>query len=205
MAPPAGFVVASEFSGFKDRDGTASILIAELPAEAYPQLSAVFGDLEMARKAFATKGISVTALKRIDTSTGPVVFLSGTQTAGTLTLKKWMALLKGEKTVLITLQATEGSALTEAAAEKAVAGTTLGAVPSLQEKVAKLPFRIETKPPFRIVDTIMGSGVMLMAGDKDVDPDGKQPMLIVAADLSGRSGSAILPGRRAPCSSRRKA
>ena len=192
MTPPAGFVLATEFSGFKDREGTASILVVELPAEPYPQLSAVFGDLEMARKAFATKGISVSALKRIDISSGPVVFLSGTQTAGTLHLKKWMALLKGEKTVLITFQAAEGSALTEAAAQKATESTTLGSVPSLKEKISKLPFKIEATAPFRIVDTIMGSGVMLTAGDKDVDPEGKQPMLIVAADLSGKSGSGDL-------------
>ena len=192
MMPPAGFVLATEFSGFKDRDGAASILVVELPAEAYPQLSAVFGDLEMARKAFATRGISVNALKRVDTSSGPVVFLSGTQTAGTLRLNKWVALLKGEKTVMITFQAAEGSALTEAAAQKATESTTLGSVPSLQEKVSKLPFKIEATPPFRIVDTIMGSGVMLTAGDKDVDPEGKQPMLVVAADLSGKGGSGDL-------------
>lgn len=192
MTPPAGFVPATEFSGFKDQDGTAAIMVVELPGEAYPQLSAVFGDLEQARKAFATKGISVTASKRIDTPAGPVVFLSGTQTAGTLHLNKWVALLKGEKTVMITFQAREGSALTEAAAQKATESTTLGAVPSLQAKVSTLPFKIEATPPFRIVDTIMGSGVMLMAGDKDVDPEGKQPMLIVAADLSGKGGSGDL-------------
>lgn len=192
MTPPAGFAPAAEFSGFKDRENTASILIAEFPAEAYPQLSTVFGDLELARKAFEAKGISITALKRIDTSSGPALFLSGTQTAGTAHLNKWLALLKGEKTVLITLQATGASALTEAAAQKAVESTTLGSVPSLQEKVAKLPFTIEAAPPFRIVDTIMGSGVVLMAGDKDIDPEGKQPMLVVAADLSGRGASGDL-------------
>ena len=192
MTPPAGFVLATEFSGFRNQEGTASILVVELPAEAYPQLAAMFGDLEMARKAFATKGISVSTVKRIDTPSGPVVFLSGTQTAGTAHLNKWMALLKGEKTVLITFQATEGSALTEAAAEKATENTTLGSVPSLPEKVSKLPFKIEATAPFRIVDTIMGSGVMLTAGDKDVDPEGKQPMLVVAADMSGKGGSGDL-------------
>jgi hypothetical protein len=192
MTPPTGFVPATEFSGFKNQEGTASILIVELPAEAYPQLSAMFGDLEMARKAFATKGISVSAVKRIDTPSGPVVFLSGRQTAGTVHLDKWIALLKGEKTVLITFQATEGSALTEAAAQKATENTTLGSVPLLQDKISKLPFRIEATAPFRIVDTIMGSGVMLTAGDKDVDPEGKQPMLVVAADMSGKGGSGDL-------------
>jgi hypothetical protein len=192
LTPPAGFVLATEFSGFKDRDGAASIMVAELPAEAYPQLSTVFGDLEMARKAFATKGISVSALKRVDTSSGPVVFLSGTQTAGTLHLNKWLALLKGQKTVLLTFQAAEASTLTEAAAQKVVESTTLGAVPSLKEKVSELPFKIEATPPFRIVDTIGGSAVLLTAGDKDVDPEGKQPMLIAAIDVSGQAGSGDL-------------
>lgn len=98
MTPPAGFALAGEFAGFKDGNGAASILVVELPAEAYPQLSAPFGDLEMARTSFATKGISVTALKRIDTPPGAALFLSGTQTVGSLHLNKWMALLKGEKT-----------------------------------------------------------------------------------------------------------
>lgn len=192
MTPPAGFALATEFAGFKDGNGAASILIVELPAEAYPQLSALFGDLEMARQSFATKGISVTALKRIDTPSGPVLFLSGTQTVGALHLNKWLALLKGEKTVMITFQATEASALTEAAAQKAVESATLGSVPSLPEKVSKLPFKIEVTRPFRIVDTIGGSAAILVAGDKDVDPEGKQPMVVVAADLSGKAISADL-------------
>ncbi|CAN5792268.1 hypothetical protein BH11PSE3_BH11PSE3_28960 [soil metagenome] len=190
LTPPTGFVAASDFSGFKERDGAASIMVSELPAEAYPQISAVFGDLDAARNAFATKGITVNALKRLDGASGNVLLLSGTQTIGTQTFKKWMALIKGQKTVLITLQAPETSPLTDATAQKTIETVALGAPASAQEKIAELPFTLEVMPPFRIVDTIGGSTVLLTAGEHDVDPAGKQPMMVIAMAPSG----AVPPG-----------
>ena len=194
MAPPAGFVAAADFSGFKERDGAASIMVSELPPEAYPQISAVFGDLDAARAAFATKGISIGALKRVDGASGTVLLLSGTQAVGSQVFKKWMALFKGRKTVLITIQALDASPLTEAAAQKTIESVALGAPASAQEKIAELPFAIDVKPPFRIVDTIGGSTVLLTAGDRDVDPDGKQPMMVVAMAPSGAIPTADLAG-----------
>src|SRR5437763_17062151 len=38
LAPPAGFTISREFSGFEDRARKAAILFAELPPEAYAQV-----------------------------------------------------------------------------------------------------------------------------------------------------------------------
>lgn len=192
MAPPAGLSLATEFSGFRDQDGTASILISELPPEAYPQISAVFGDLDSARQAFATRGVAVNAVKRIERPSGIVLLLTGTQTAGDLTIAKWIAVLKGEKTVLITFQAAAGSKLTDASVLSAIESIALSRVPTLAEKVAKLPFTIVAAPPFRIVDTLGGAAVILAAGDLDVDPEGKQPLIVAAVEMAGPAGGGSL-------------
>ncbi len=43
-----------------------------------------------------------------------------------------------------------------------------------------MPFEIEAVQPFRIIQTLAGASVLMMAGDKDVDPQGKQPLAIAA-------------------------
>jgi hypothetical protein len=191
MVPPAGFVSAPDFSGFKEKDGMASIMVSELPPEAYPQLSAVFGDIETAKKMFAARGITVSAIKKVESASGPALLVMGTQTAGTVQLNKWIGLFKGQKTVLITFQGQDKS-LTDEVAQKVVESTKLGDIPSLKDKVALLPFTFEAKAPFRAIDTVGGSGVVLMAGDKDVDPEGKQPLMVIAADVAGMADAGNL-------------
>ena len=68
MIPPAGFEPAKDFSGFADQKSKSSILIAELPPQAWPQLSALFGSLDAVRAGFKQKGIDVATLDKVTTA-----------------------------------------------------------------------------------------------------------------------------------------
>jgi hypothetical protein len=187
MTPPEGFVPATDFAGFANLEKQGSFFVVELPAEAMGTVSKLFKDREVAAKSFAIKGITVTEREEIKIANGEMVpLLHGTQKVGSIVFDKWMALYGGKKTVLITFQIPQENALDRRALKAVFASVSTGLAPSLQEKLAVLPFKIEAAGPFRIIDALGGSSVLMTAGDKDVDPEGLQPMIvIVVAQASG--------------------
>jgi len=184
LAPPPGFAPAPNFSGFVSEDGRASILIAELPAEAGAVVSELFADNATARERFASQGVQVDRLESItsDGQTVPVVI--GSQDAHGYTFGKWIALFSGSPTVMITIQAPRDHELTHKQAVRVLESVTRGAQPTLEQNVAALPFTVKAASPFRLLNTLAGSAVMFTAGKLDTDPQGRQPLVTVASMLS---------------------
>lgn len=181
MAPPEGFVAAADFAGFLDMEKQGSFFVAEMPGAALVQLSALFADEDLAERSFATKGITITGREEIETAAGETVpLLHGTQAANGVVLDKWMALYGGEKTVMITFQIPQVNALDVETTKAVFASVSTGAAPAIDDKLSALPFEIKAVEPFRVVEVLGGGSVLMMAGDKDVDPDGLQPMVVVA-------------------------
>lgn len=185
LVPIEGWTSADGFAGFVNTETEASALVAELPAEAHPQLAPLFMDLNLAKASFASQGVEVEAVSTLTTADGgEVPLISGTQSAGGVTFDKWIALFEGDKTVMVTVQAPEGAELDAAAVEAMIASVILGDEPTVEEKIAALPFSVDPAEPFRVIDTIAGSGILMTAGPLDVDPDGTQPLLIVTMQIS---------------------
>lgn len=67
---------------------------------------------------------------------------------------------------------------------QALATVTLRPQATLEQRIAAMPFSVEPASPFRLLDTLSGSAVALTAGELDTDPDGLQPLVIVASQLS---------------------
>ncbi|WP_398483843.1 hypothetical protein [Tardiphaga sp.] len=191
ITPPAGFTPAKDFAGFADEKTKSSILIAELPPEAWPQLSALFGNLDTVRAGFKQKGIEVATLDKVPTASGEAFLASGTQTAAGTKLGKWVALAQGSRTVMITVQAMPTAKLDDAAIKAMLKTVSLGAPPSEADKLASLPFKVAPSAPFRVLDTMGGTGVAMTVGEKSVDPKGEQPLLIVSSQVSGGSVAGV--------------
>jgi len=192
LIAPKGFEPATGFAGLANQATQASVLIVEMPAEAYPQLATLFTNSESAKTNFARQKVNITKVEQI-AGTGPekVPLLSGTQDAGGARLDKWVALFKGPKTVMITVQAPQAAKLKPAEVQAMVASVSLGKEASLDEKIAALPFTIRAAAPFRAIDTIGGAGVLMTVGELNTDPGAKQPLLIVAYQMS----APIRPGQ----------
>lgn len=181
LVPPKGFESATGFAGLMNKANQASVLIVELPAEAYPQLSALFENTDAAKAGFARQNITIASLDRVEVGGEKAPLLTGSQVAPNGgTFDKWIVLFKGEKTVMLTVQAPKAAKLAPATVKSMIASVTLGKEPSLDDKLAALPFAIKAVAPFRAIDTIGGSGVLMTVGDKNTDPSGTQPLLIVA-------------------------
>ena len=192
LVAPKGFEPATGFAGLANQKTQASVLIVEMPAEAYPQLATLFNDSETAKTNFARQKVNIARIEQIDGMGGEKVpLLSGTQDAGGAKLDKWIALFKGPKTVMLTVQAPQAAKLQSAEVKALVASVSLGKEATLDEKLAALPFAIKVAAPFRVVDTIGGAGVLMMAGERNTDPSGTQPLMIAAYQMS----APIKPGQ----------
>ncbi|QIO88522.1 hypothetical protein G9274_002207 [Stenotrophomonas rhizophila] len=189
LAPPSGFSPASTFTGFMSEDGRASILVAELPAHASEAVATLFVDEQTARRQFATRGVRVKHLESLDVEGRAVPVAIGTQNAHGQTFNKWIALFPGSPTVMITVQAPTNHAMKHKSAMMTLTSVKVSPPASLEEQLAALPFTVTPEPPFRIVDTLAGASAILTAGELDTDPEGRQPLLIVASQLSLPFGS----------------
>jgi hypothetical protein len=192
LSPPKGFVPSAKFAGLENVAAQASVLVVEMPPEAHPQLSALFTDLDMAKTNFAKQNIVIDEAEDLETATGKGRILTGQQKLGAVTFDKWIVLLKGAKTVMITVQAPEDSDLDGDEVVAMLKSVSLGAEPTLDQKLAAMPFRIRAAEPFRIVDTFGGLGVLMTAGPLNTDPKGQQPMLIASYQTGGQVAAGQL-------------
>lgn len=192
LAPLKGFAPSSKFAGLENVEAKASVLVVELPAEAHPQLSALFGNAEAAKANFAKQNIVIDEAEDIETAGGKGRILTGQQNVAGTTFDKWIVLLKGAKTVMITVQAPEDSDLDGDDVVAMLKSVSLGAEPTLDQKLAALPFRVRATEPFRVVDTFGGLGVLMTSGPLNVDPKGAQPMLIVSYQTGGQVAAGQL-------------
>lgn len=191
LVAPLGFTPTSSFAGLQNEKTKASIVIVEMPAEAHAQLGPLFADLGSAKANFARQGVELEDRDEVETPAGTVPLLSGTQKANGVTFAKWIALLKGAKTVLITIQSPEDADFDGDDAEALLKSISLGSEPSMADKIGALPFAVAGAEPFRVVDTIGGSGILMTVGPLNANPSGKQPILIVAGQLAATQGLAI--------------
>lgn len=186
LAPLKGFVPSAKFAGLENAEAKASVLVVEMPPEAHPQLSALFTNIEVAKTNFAKQNITIDDAEEIETAGGKGRILTGQQKLGAATFDKWIVLLKGAKTVMITVQAPEDSDLDGDDVVGMLKSVSLGAEPTLDQKLAALPFRVRATEPFRVVDTFGGLGVLMTSGPLNTDPKGAQPMLIVSYQTGGQ-------------------
>jgi hypothetical protein len=184
LVPLDGFTPSTTFAGLESASTKASLLVVELPPQAHDQLAPLFADREKAKANFARQNITVDDIESIETAAGTAPLLTGSQEANGTSYDKWMVLLKGEKTVMITVQSPDGADLDPDDIVAMLKTVSLGAPPSMAEKLKALPFTVAAAEPFRIIDTLGGSGVLMTAGPLDADPSGTQPIIVVAYQLS---------------------
>jgi hypothetical protein len=179
LTPPKGFEPATGFAGLMNKATQASVLVVEMPPEAYPQLSTLFADGDAAKAGFAKQNVTIAKREQLDVAGAKVPLLAGSQIAPNgAQFDKWIALFKGDKTVMITVQSPKTAKLPEAQVRAMVASVSLGKEPTIEVKLAALPFAIKPAAPFRVIDTLAGSGVMMTVGEKNTDPEGAQPLMI---------------------------
>ncbi|MBB2963108.1 hypothetical protein [Methylobacterium sp. R2-1] len=197
LAPPPGMKPAASFAGFEHRSG-ASIVLVEMPPEAWDQINGKFTPEALAPTGFRVKG----GVEPLSTAGGEGFVLRGTQGANGLTYTKWVAVVRGASgTGLVTVQVPETAAKQVPAPTVEAALRTIAFRPkaSLADQVAALPYTVGDSAGFRPMGVFAGNGLLLTEGPKDVDPEREQPVVIVTPSLGQSpvpSGAEIAFARR---------
>lgn len=187
LVPPAEMRAAEAFTGFAASEGD-SIVIAELPPEAYLELVARLDATPAGQP--LPNGITLSGPGEAVTLAGgnPAKRWRGEQTVAGVRYAKWLMIAgSAGATAVVTAQVPADRAVTAAPAiEAALATLRFQPPPALDAAIAALPFAIGDSAGFRPVRTLMGSALILTEGPRDTDPDGAQPLVVVAASVDAR-------------------
>lgn len=180
LVPPSGMTPSATFSGFEHSSG-ASILLVELPGEAYPDLAERFTPDGLRQTGFEMTGEA----DALTLAGGEGLLARGTQRAHGVVFRKWVTIRRQQGlTAMVTIQVPEGTeAIPGSAVEAALATIAIRPASSPDDQLASLPYSIGDLAGFRIVRGLFGNSLLLTDGPKDVDPDGDQPMVVVTHSL----------------------
>ena len=182
MNPPGGFELSGSFAGFQHPETSTSILIVEMPKAAYLEISPIFQSQESATPALASQGVTVTGVSSIDVNGEAVNLVQGTQSAQGSEVGKYLMVLGGDMTTLITINVMNDS-LGESEAINALQSVTLGATASLAEQLGQLPFAYQDAAPF-VHNQVMAGSTALITTFEGVDATGEKPIIIIANSLN---------------------
>lgn len=186
LSPPPGFVLSDRFSGFINPETLSSIVLVEMPPEAYPELASMLSSTPQAvTEAFSDRGIVlvVEKISSISLGTDTTPFVQGVQVADGMRVTKYFALLKGDRTVLLTFNVIEPDDLGEETIIETIQSVSLSPAPSVEQKIAELPFTFEAIAPFQVLDVIVSSSVVLnLSGERA--PLEEEPLIIIANSTS---------------------
>ncbi|EJN04074.1 hypothetical protein [Phyllobacterium sp. YR531] len=184
LVPPAGLVPSSSFSGFEDSAKGTSIVVTELPVDAYAAIAANFNK----------QGLLATGIETISGPDewpvqGAVVskLIRASQIAAGVKYRKWIVLVGAETTTaMVTVQIPDGvtGGLSDADVEAALKTLVVRAPASLPDQIASLPFKVADTANFRPVRVIAGATLLLTEGPNDVAANSMQPMVVIASNLN---------------------
>jgi hypothetical protein len=183
LVPPPGLVLSTNFSGFEDAAKGTSIVLTELPVDAYAELAAKFNP----------DGLRATGIEAGQPEDWPVEgavvskLIRGSQVAAGVRYRKWVVLVGATTTTaMVTVQIPDGvpGGLSDADVETALRTITIRTPPSLDEQVAALPFKVSDTAGFRPVRVIAGATFLLTEGPNDVAANSTQPIIIIASNLN---------------------
>lgn len=180
LDPPEGMVEAPNFAGFVSDEG-ASIVIVEMPPEAFDEIATKFNAEGLASR------MNVEGAPRQLTLRDGVeaLLVSGGQAAHGIDYRKWALLARGPATTaLVTVQVPNGDArYSEDDILAALKSLHIRANGSIEAQIDALPFTIGDRADFRPVRTLVGSSLILTDGPADSYRDGSQPIVIIAASM----------------------
>ncbi|SCY35867.1 hypothetical protein [Microvirga guangxiensis] len=178
LVPPQEMTLSKRFSGFESEERAAAITFAEMPAEAFKQLSS-----GLTKEVLRKQGLEMKSREnvKLGSKTGILVSTTMTKEMG----RKWLLLVKDETmTGLVVAQVQGGQdGYSDAQIRDALKSVAVRQNVSLEEQLSALPFQIGEKAGFRPVRVMAGNSVLFTDGPKDAVKAMEQPMMILASSL----------------------
>lgn len=165
LAPPPGLTVSKSFAGFEDRENRVALLIAALPAAAYPDIAS-----STTPESLQKQGVTLDTREDVTHPLGKAFLILGHQQIENQRIRKWVLVVSaGELTALVTVQVPEAaqSAYPDAAIRAALMSASVRPTVPAEEQLSLLPFRVSELAGFKVGGVIAGRAVMLTDGTLD--------------------------------------
>ena len=159
MTMPDGFAESQQFTGALWPEGSASILVTELPAAAYEPVAA---GLLADPTALAEQGVLLDRTEETTQGEHKAVIGRGRQQVGTQAYDKWLLLVGAPHVaLLVTAQMPSLLATAERKAKMETALKSITIAPERSDPRASLPFTFGETERFRFSQGLSGSVVLL--------------------------------------------
>lgn len=178
LEPPAGFTPSPRFPGFEHEASGSSILIAELPREAFDELRAGF-----TAENLGARGVTLreTEAARIGGSEG--VLLAVSQNAHGTAFDRWIGLFATDSASVIVTATYPSAAAAELAASMRQAVLSARMREGAVDVFEGLAFRLTESPRLKIAERVANMLMLTETGDLSQTQLGA-PYLMVAGSLS---------------------
>jgi hypothetical protein len=146
-------------------------MISETSAQSYAELAQRFSSAKSLSEGYAQQKVTIRSVRRVD---GKIPFAAGRQATNSgKEVTKYYGLVQGDKTVLVTFTVGDAS-FTEADAEAVLRSIEIAREPTLEEKLAELPFTFRAVEPYAVDSVTPRQAVTLeVAGDES------QPVVVI--------------------------
>jgi len=179
FVPPPGFVASKNFPGFENPDAKSMMMMAALPAQAYP-------DMEKAISAEALKAQGVTEEKRENLAlpnNAKGVLVVGTDTDKERgKIRKWMLieqLPEGVALVSVVVPEPAFKTITDDMVRTSLKTLAVRASIPMEEQLQLVPFKLNDMSGLHAVRVMGNNGVILTYGDKPTALPTDQPFFAV--------------------------
>jgi hypothetical protein len=183
LVAPASMTPSQAFRGFEDRVANASILILEIPAQAFAGV-----EKQLAPEALKKEGMVEEKRETVTLKGAKGLLLAGTQESENKKFRKWMLLASWpEGASLIAFQVPEEnkSKYPEASVRAALMSVTLRSVVPVDEQLRLVPVKFEDLSGLRPFRVLGNTSVFLTDGATDPKDTSVQPLFIVSVGPGG--------------------
>lgn len=163
LTPLVGLVPAKSFEGFETQDHSVKVVVTELPATAYTEVSNTF-------KTKAANNSPGPKPESIETAAGTAYYTVEDATDGKVKVRRYSMILPGTTFAgYIAAQVPEDASkiYTDDAVRKMFASATIRKEVPVEEQLAQMPFKITDLANFKNVHTLaVGSAIVLADGNE---------------------------------------
>jgi hypothetical protein len=183
LIPPEGFEASTRFSGFEDAASGSSILVLDMPPQAYADV-----EKQMTRENMKKQGIAEEKRENLTLNSGRGVMIVGRQETDGRKIRKWILVMSAtDASALIAVQIPDAAkpAHSDQAIRTALTTLTVRPTVPIDELLRLLPFTFEDLAGLRPVRVVGSTGAFLTDGPKNTVNATEQPVLIVAVGVGG--------------------
>jgi hypothetical protein len=183
LVAPGAMMPSTTVRGFEDRDTKASMLILELPPQAYAEV-----EKQMSPAALTAQGMTDEKRETVTLKSGTGVLIVGQQAADNKKVRKWILLASTpEVSALIAVQVPDDATAKYPDADVRAALLSMAVRPSvpIDEQLRLVPIALTDLSGMRPFRVIPNSAVFLTEGPKDLLEATEQPVLVISVAPGG--------------------